>query len=37
MRARRYFSTEVMEPVLFGVLDVETALIRFEKLLRTLE
>ncbi len=37
MRARRYFSTEVMEPVLFGVLDVETALIRFEKLLKTLE
>jgi len=37
MRGRRYFSTEVMEPVLLGVLDVETALKRYEKLLKTLE
>ncbi len=37
MRGRRYFTTEVMEPVLLGVMDVETALRRFEKILRTLD
>ncbi|NPB03074.1 MAG: extracellular solute-binding protein [Thermotogae bacterium] len=36
MRARRYFATEVMEPVLKGVLPPKKALNRYEILLKTL-
>ncbi len=36
MRGRRYFASEVMEPVLKGVLAPKPALERYEKLLKTL-
>ena len=36
MRARRYFATEVMEPVLKGYMGPKEALVRYEKLLKTL-
>jgi len=36
MRARRYFATEVMEPVLKGFMEPEEALQRYEELLRIL-
>ncbi len=37
MRGRRYFATEVMEPVLKGILSPEEALKGYEKILKTLE
>jgi len=36
MRARRYFATEVMEPVLKGFMEPEDALRRYERLVNTL-
>ncbi len=37
MRGRRYFATEVMEPVLKGILEPSEALKRYEKMLKVLE
>jgi len=37
MRGRRYFATEVMEPVLKGVLEPSEALKRYEEILKVLE